>query len=149
MPLGDVWGNSWGDAWNSSWKQSAVTPVQAPQRLNVDAGGGKKKKEKEDYYRRLTEELLERYHALEERTLPPPEVPAEPPKVEVVMKPYLDEVGILRNKVFRAPKPDKRLTQTLKKLEADAVQIRKRIQRELDIKRIDEEVAMIAAMLDD
>ena len=143
----DVWGDSWLSAWGNSWRQASVAPVVTPSRLNVDAGGGKKKKEKEDYYRRLTEDLLERYHALQERTLPPPETPVEEEVVEV-MKPYFREVGILRNQVIRAP-VDKKLSQTLKKLEADAVEVKKRIQRVLDIRKIDEEVAMIAAMLDD
>ena len=121
-------------------------------RLNLERGGGHWKKEKDEWYRRMAQDLLARYHALEERTLPPPETPVKQPVVVAeVLKPFTSEIGILRGRLELKPPVDQRkvLRVQIKSLEADSLKVKKEIQRLLDIRKMDEEVAFIAAMLDE
>ena len=136
---------------DSAFSFGVPTASATTDRLNLERGGGHWKKEKDEWYRRMAQDLLARYHALEERTLPPPETPVEQPVVAEVLKPFTSEIGILRGRLELKPPVDQRkvLRVQIKSLEADSLKVKKEIQRLLDIRKMDEEVAFIAAMLDE
>jgi hypothetical protein len=139
----------WADGF---WFEGSPRAASTTDRLNLKRGGGHWKKEKDEWYRRMAQDLLARYRALEERTLPPPETPVEQPVVVAeVLKPFTSEIGILRGRLEAKPPVDQRkvLRGQIKSLEADSLKVKKEIQRLIDIRKMDEEVALIAAMLDD
>lgn len=142
-----VWATTvWADG---VWREGAA-PVVTPSRLNLDRGGGGYK-DKEEWYRRMTQDLLERYYALQRRTLPPPETPVAQPVVEKVLEPYTSVVRALKAKPETG-----NLRAQIQTMERDVKVLRKRIDHELEkrekqkwILKMDQEVIQIALLIDD